>query len=248
MNKRSGPGEERFPSTHWSAIFLASQLDRETGRRALDDLLKCYLPALKTHVKTQFMATEEQCEDWLQSFVLNRILEKELLRVARPERGRFRTLLLTALNNFVVSQLRYQNRQKRHPPSALSSWEELTSSENSEAPASTNADFDRQWAQEVIRDALERMKSHCQQTGRRDIWEVFYGRYVGPILHDAPVIAYETLATRFGLTSPVQAANFLTTGKRMFQRTLRVAVAEYAANESDIDAEIKELMRILAES
>ena len=39
------------------------------------------------------------------------------------------------------------------------------------------------------------------------------------------------------------ASNALVTAKRMFERNLRAVVAEYAADEADIDREIAELRR-----
>ncbi|MBI4661273.1 MAG: sigma-70 family RNA polymerase sigma factor [Verrucomicrobia bacterium] len=249
MKSATPTPSHRFPSTHWSGVYLARQLDMEKGRMALDNLLRQYLPALKGYLQTRFHADAHQSEDWMQSFVLNRILEKELLKAARPECGRFRTFLLTALNNFVVSQIRYQNRQKRKPEGDCLELAQIALREEdvSAGAGPGNSEFDRRWAVEVLRMALQRMEARCQETGRCDIWEVFQGRFVGPILHDQPLVGYETLAARFSLRSPVQAANLLTTGKRMFQRTLRGVVAEYAASESEINQEIQELLAILSQ-
>lgn len=246
MTTASPRSSRRFPSTHWSAIFLASRLDAEKGRRALDDLLRRYLSPLTAHVKARFRVDQPQAEDWLQEFVLNRILEKEFLNQAQPGRGRFRTFLLTSLDNFICSQLRHRNRQKRGPAGGHVNWDDLAAQDWGGTPDKVQSEFDRQWALTVVQEALGRMEQHCRQSGRTDIWEVFKGRYVGPILHDCPAIPYETMAVRFGLKTAVQAANLLTTAKRQFQRTLRTVVAEYVSSEAEVDNEIQELLTILA--
>lgn len=46
----------------------------------------------------------------------------------------------------------------------------------------------------------------------------------------------------------MQASNALTTVKRMFERTFRAVVQEYAGDERDVDREIAELRKILTDS
>ncbi len=58
------------------------------------------------HLGFKFRAGEHEAQDLLQSFVAEKILEKELLGQANPVRGRFRTFLLNALDHFVISQRR----------------------------------------------------------------------------------------------------------------------------------------------
>src|SRR5437016_3232179 len=90
----------RLPSTHWSEIASASQTRQAKGREATARLLTRYQSALLAHLGFKFRATEDTAQDLLQSFVAEKILEKELLAQAIPARGRFRTFLLNALDNF----------------------------------------------------------------------------------------------------------------------------------------------------
>ena len=108
-----------FPSTHWSEVFSAGQPAQEEGRKALENLLVRYQPALKAHLIGRFCLTEDQAMDLLQEFVLAKVLEKNLVGQADQARGRFRTFLLTSLDNFVVGQLRHQSAQKRSPGEAM---------------------------------------------------------------------------------------------------------------------------------
>src|ERR1044072_1839210 len=126
MDMEQDLSSRRLPSTHWSAITAASQTRQEKGREALDRLLTRYQPALLAHLGFKFRATEDAARDLLQSFVAEKILEKELLAQAKPTRGRFRTFLLNALDNCVVSQRRREQAQKRSPGGDVLSVDELS--------------------------------------------------------------------------------------------------------------------------
>ena len=55
---------------------------------------------------------EEDARDLTQSFFA-KLLEKNALMAANPERGRFRSFLLTSLKNFLASEWRRQAAVKR---------------------------------------------------------------------------------------------------------------------------------------
>ena len=109
-----------------------------------------------------------------------------------------------------------------------------------------SAVFDVTWAREVIAEAVKRMQVDCDRSGRSDIWAVFECRVLSPILDGVAPPAYEEVVKRFGFASSTQASNVLITGKRMFCRTLRSIVGEYARDEKAIDQEISDLREILA--
>ena len=90
------------------------------------------------------------------------------------------------------------------------------------------------------------MKAETKSNQRDDIWGVFESRILLPTTEGRPVVDYQDLVQKFGFRSPTQAANALITGKRMYTRILRSVVAEYALNEEDAEAEIRDLERVLA--
>ena len=89
------------------------------------------------------------------------------------------------------------------------------------------------------------MQQHCHESGRPDLWEVFESRLVRPTLEDSAAPAYGDLVQQCGFASPTQAANALMTAKRMFERSLRAVIGEYAKSKAEIDEEIRELREIL---
>jgi RNA polymerase sigma-70 factor (ECF subfamily) len=243
MSDPSSP--QPFPATRWSLIARARGDAGPDRRKALDELLRRYLPALRTHLLLSRRLDPDRADDLLQSFVADRFVEQSLLSGVGPEKGRFRTLLLRAMNNFLIDQLRREQAQKRggsaqfvgEPDAALHS-----PSAGLDDPA---VQYDLAWARQVIDQASALMRAQCAREDRVDIWEVFYGRVLAPTLQGAPPTPYEELVTRFHYETPEQAANVLITGKRSFQRALREVVADYCDAGAVAD-EIRDLRSIVA--
>jgi RNA polymerase sigma-70 factor (ECF subfamily) len=236
-----------FPVTHWSAILAAGRPEDVAGAEALNRLLELYQHPLLAHLHWKFDCTDEQAEDWLQSFVERKVLGRTLLRNARKDRGRFRTFLLNALDNFVIDELRVKARQRRRPEGGFVSVERLTDAEQgTTGPASDP--FDVAWARRVLSQAVDRMKGHYESRGRVDLWGVFAEGCLTPILDDVAAPSMADLASRFGFQSAAQASNALVTTKRMFRQTIESVVAEYASNGEETDEEIRYLTAILSGS
>ena len=78
-------------------------------------MLKQYLPALRAHLISEKRFAIELAEDLLQGFVADKIIEQNLLEHAREGRGKFRSFLLTTLNNYVISKHRSETAATRAP-------------------------------------------------------------------------------------------------------------------------------------
>jgi RNA polymerase sigma-70 factor (ECF subfamily) len=235
-----------FPTTHWTLLRQSGRDDRAAGARALDELLRRYLPALRTHLVAVRRLTPDRADDVLQEFITAKILERNLLETADPQRGRFRTLLLTTLDRFLISQLRRDRADFRAPHRA----QDIDAPHAPPLPArapDASAVFDAAWAREVIAAALERMRSACDADGRPDVWRMFDVRIVRPLLENAAPADYAQLAQELSIPSPSAASNLLVTGKRAFTRALRSVIAEYASPE-EIEEEVRELQQILSQA
>jgi len=228
-----------FRTTHWSLVERAILENDQGPREALAELLRRYLPALRAHLLNTRTVRESQVDDLLQNFVSDKILQSDLLARADDRRGKFRTLLLTALHRYLVDQWRAQHARKRRAEQAVSLDGDVP---DYLARTDTTAakSFDVAWARQVLRGTLIAMETECQTGGRALVWEVFRRRLVDPILDGGEPMPYEQLVTTYGLSSPRQAANVLITGKRMFARILREVVGEYTP-PNEVDAEIRQL-------
>src|SRR5207249_6631861 len=91
-----------FATTHWSVVLAAGSLDTPAANAALETLLRAYWKPLYFFLR-QRGQTHHDAEDLVQAF-FRRFLEKDAVREASQQRGRFRSFLLAALKNFLANE------------------------------------------------------------------------------------------------------------------------------------------------
>jgi DNA-directed RNA polymerase specialized sigma24 family protein len=228
-----------MPMTRWSLIGRAGARG-EFQREAMEAMLRLYSPVLLAVLVKRLHFNRPAAEDLLQGFIADRVLEKEIIAHADRTVGKFRTFLLTALNNYAIDQHRRRGRD-----AGLNEPLEAGVEEAAATRKDPRALDDLEWARHVVRLTLERMERYCEQTKRRDLWLVFDGRVAGPAMESTEPRNYGELASEAGLTTPMEAMNALVTAKRMFRRVLEEVVAEYVDDPADIEAEVSELLAAL---
>jgi RNA polymerase sigma-70 factor (ECF subfamily) len=233
-----------FPTTQWSLVRVAGNGSGAIGRDALARLLEQYAPALRAHLVRGRGVTPDDAEDLVQSFIADKVLGRDFIRLAQPSRGRFRTFLAVSLDRYAISCGRSERARKRSSHLRVE-LDERCQSLADRSPGPERA-LDVSWARQVLRQAIDAMRAGCHAAARPDIWGVFEGRVLCPLLYgDAPV-PYGELVGRYGFVSPSQASNVLVTANRMFARALRDVVGAYTAGPDDVEEEIADLRRILA--
>ena len=231
-----------LPSTHWSLVREAGHEIGDIQRRALGRVLSQYLHPMAWHVRSKFGVDLHQSEDLVQGFIVHKVLEGELIQSASQAKGRFRTLLLTALDRYAIDQYRIaESREGNGERRPLGEAAEASSSASDPAEI-----FDLLWARQVLVDAVTRMQEHCLSNARPDLWEVFQGRVLAATLEGGAVVPYAELAARLGWATPAQGSNVLVTANRMFARVLRATVGRYELAPADVEREIDSLHEILS--
>lgn len=235
----------RFPTTHWTLVGHAGNVLDDQQREALEELLADYWPAIKAHLVTHKRIDPNEADDLVQGFIKDRVLENNLLAVADRGRGRFRSLLVKALDNYVANEIRTRKAKKRQPDRATS----LDADDQADCVTKTPLpcqQAEASWARDTLAEVLQRMRVECADMERNDLWEVLEGRIVAPILEGAEPVGYEQIVRTCGFRSTSQAQNALVTAKRMFCRLMRAVLLEHGTAESDVDAEIRDLEQCLA--
>src|SRR5262245_27384523 len=100
-----------FVTTHWSVVLTARDENSSKSSEALEALCRTYWFPLYAFVRRQGRAPHD-AQDLTQEFFA-RLLEKEYLKSAVQEKGRFRTFLLVALKRFLANEWDRQHAQKR---------------------------------------------------------------------------------------------------------------------------------------
>lgn len=232
-----------FPPTGWSTIFAAGR--PETDLDALGRLTERYRPVLLPLISARFKTTPEQAEDWFQSFLEKKILTAGALADADPNKGRFRTFLLTSLYRFILNEIRAEQAEKRGGKAERftldSSLEDAAHSE----PEAWSREFDAQWAVSVMKEATRRLQKHANSSNQPQLWRAFHGRFLKPVFEGSEPVSFETIAKTENLESAKHAMNLFGSAKRAFRRILRELIAEYGNSEQECEAEIAYLSETL---
>jgi RNA polymerase sigma-70 factor (ECF subfamily) len=233
--------------TDWSLISDAASLsDARAAADALERITRRYWPAIYAFIRSSGRDVHEAA-DLTQGFICDVVLSRSLLHSADPKRGRFRTLLLHALQNYMREQHRSKTRRKRSGPGPsprVLEYVEQALVNQARAAAPEDA-FMSQWAATLVRQVLEAVRARCAADGWSAHWRIFEQRIVRPMLLGQPALPYDNLVQELHLKDASQASNMLITIKRRFVRALQEEVSRTMTDPSEVDEEIFELLRDL---
>jgi RNA polymerase sigma factor (sigma-70 family) len=247
MQGRHAPGA--FTTTRWSLVLAgaASQTGRDTAREALAELCQTYWRPIFSFISRRGYSTED-AEDLTQDFFAM-MLQGHWLQHADPARGRFRSLLLKSLQNFLIDAAEKKRARKRGGDVKFVSWDDWMAQAPSHLSISAHALetwpperlFDLRWAATVVEQALRRLREECQSRGRVRVFDAL-NAYLTAERSD---VSYSELAK--SLAVPETAVKKLLHGLRQRYRwLLRDEVAHTVENPGDVDDEIRHLCSALA--
>jgi RNA polymerase sigma-70 factor (ECF subfamily) len=246
---RIGGGHRRFPSTHWTAIQEVGSGDDADSRRMIGDLLGDYWKPVYCYLRRRGHSNEE-AKDLTQGFFQEVVLSRDLIGRADPTRGRFRTLLLSALGNYVSNVHRRQSAQKRIPKHKLIHLDQadpgaLPAAIEASDPAET---FQYAWVSELLDRMLEEVEAGCRADSMETHWNLFRDRVLSPTLEDRTPPPLGQLCAKYGLKEPAKASNMIFAVKRRMQAALKRYIRQSVARDEDISEEIRELQQFLTGS
>jgi hypothetical protein len=236
-----GDNTGAFPTTDWSLLSRARHEAPVGSRGPLADLLQRYLPAVRRYLLRVKRLGPNETDEVVQAFVAKKLLEGALLQSADRRRGRFRNLLVRALENFLSDTRRSERSAERLQAKADSE----SVLRNIVGETFVGA-FEAEWARSVVAEAVARTFHYCERRRRDDLWQVLRCRVVDPAADGAPAPSYKELVERFGYATPAQAANALLAAKRIFIRKLNEVLLEQAGEGADAAEELNDLREILA--
>jgi len=234
------PRQAGFAATRWSTVLNAGRDDSPEARAALEKLCSTYWYPLYAQVRRRGYKPEDAC-DLIQEFFACLLRRNSLARVG-PEKGRFRTFLLTSLDYFLADQVERRNAARRGGGQRLIELDALQA-EGRFALEPTTDDtpdkaFDRRWAAALMERALSRLEAEQAAAGKAEHFarlKPFLGREPEPG-------EYESLATPLGVTPNAIAAAVRRLRLRLRDFALAEA-AETVASPADAETELKALLR-----
>ncbi len=228
--------------TDWSMIAQATEADEDVAGDALEQLVRRYWAAVYAYIRRTGRDVHEAA-DLTQGFVCDIIISRRLCDYADPQRGRFRTLLLSAVKNYLREKHRQDHKRSLEldgPPLPLEEWTPKTSTNETPDEA-----FCYQWSATLIRQVLTDVKASCEKDGLVAHWTVFEHRVVRPMLFDEPPTEHAALVEQLNLKDEPQAANMMITVKRRFARALYQEIGRTVIDPEHIEDELNELLRDL---
>lgn len=226
-----------FATTHWSMVVAAGgkSSDRQD---ALSRLCQNYWYPLYAYLRRKGNSPDD-AQDLTQSFFAH-LLEKKTFAAADQRKGKFRTFLLTALNNFVVQDWRKGQAAKRGGKHDILSLDFAAGEGRFLAEPADNTTpemvYRRRWAMTLLQTAIDRLRGEFGCDGRAEVFEAL-APYLAGASDNAP---YAEVAETLNMS--VSAVKVTASRMRKRCRTLlRKEVAETVASEEDVDEELRDL-------
>lgn len=224
-------GRERmsgFQDTRWSLIAAARE-QPQRARQALEQLCRAYRPPVLAYLRRSGMAGID-AEDLTQAFFVH-FLERGWYADADPRRGRFRSLLLTALRRFVIDQRLHEGARKRSAPQIGDDALDRIADEN-ETPDTA---FTRAWLGTVIGHAMNRLQDEWNQAGKREQFE-----QLAPLLEHADSRELQALAAATGVRSNTLAVQVHRMRQRL-RELVRLELLQTVGSHEALEQELAEL-------
>jgi DNA-directed RNA polymerase specialized sigma24 family protein len=242
----SAPRAGLFPVTQWSMVLNAGEGPESQARTAMETLCRQYWYPLYTFLRRQGK-THHDAEDCTQEF-LARLLSMNGVAKAKPERGRFRTFLLTSLRNFMTNEWQRGQAAKRGGgqaplPLEFDTANERFAREPMDPGLTPEQVFDRNYALDTITRAIEVLRADYAKSGREEIFTALRPFLLGNEVPGSLALQAERLSMNAHAFSVA-----LQRLRRRLGECLRDEVGQTVANEADLDAELRHLIASCASS
>jgi RNA polymerase sigma factor (sigma-70 family) len=235
------PGPSQFPTTRWTLVVAAGDPHRKEARSALVSLCENYWYPLYAYLRRRGYSADE-AQDLTQEFFM-RVLEGRYLDRADPEKGRFRSFILTSLKFFVADEEDRQRARKRGGetilPLEFSSGEERYQREpaHNETPERI---FERRWALALLDRVVEKLRNEFVHHGHLEHFERLKVCLLGQ--SDAP---YAALAREMNTSEGAIKVAIHRLRKRYRELFLQ-EIADTVADPAEVESELRFLAAVLS--
>jgi RNA polymerase sigma factor (sigma-70 family) len=239
----AGTRASLFATTHWSVVLQAGQEESPQAAEALDQLCRTYWYPLYAYVRRQGHAPED-AQDLTQAFFAH-LLSKDFLRGVGPEKGRFRSFLLTCLKHFLADEWKKAHTAKRGGAGAelLLDWEAAERRYAIEGRVETTPEslYERRWAIGVLDHALDRLRAEAVASGRQAVFDQLQRCLLG----ERTTEDYAQLGARLGLSETAVKVTVHRLRQR-YRELLRDQVAQTVTRPQEIEDEMHYLLEVVS--
>jgi DNA-directed RNA polymerase specialized sigma24 family protein len=239
-----GSGAASFNTTHWTMVLACGdQDDLPAAEQALAKLYQTYWYPLYAYVRRRGYG-EHDAEALVQGFYVH-LQGKRAIAKADPLRGKFRSFLLTSLQNFLANEQERASAKKRGGGSEFVFLDaddararyllELTHTLTPEAI------FEKRWAHTLLEQTLLGLRGDFIALGKERMFDGLQSF----LSADSSDTSYQTAADSLGVSlSLVKSAVHR---MRLDYRTrLRQEIARTVSCPEEIDEEFRHLRKVLS--
>lgn len=232
---------EVFHTTRWSRVLLAGgPQEEDEAQAALASLCRDYWYPLYAFARRRGLDGHD-AEDATQGFFLH-LLEAGTLTRAKEERGRFRSFLLGAMQNFLANEHRRKSTGKRGGGVATLSFDAMAAEERYRHepgdPITPEAQFERSWALALIDKVFRRLAEDYEEAGKRDLYEALRPYLAG----EASRPGYDAIARDLGMSAAAVGTAIFRMRRRYGER-MREEIAGTVSSPAEVEEEIAQMMR-----
>ena len=236
--------KDQFATTHWSMVVRAGGRDSPEAAGSLASLCENYWFPLYAFVRRSGYAADN-AQDLTQEFFV-RLLAKNYLAAADPERGRFRSFLLGALKHFLANHERHRSAQKRggcRPMLSLdfhtgeSRYRRIEPVDN----LTPERLYEKRWAMTLLDLVLGRLREESRAAGKLDLFDRLKQFLAGGCGQPA----YSQVAAELG-TSEGAVKVSVHRLRRRYRKLLTEEIGRTIAGAEELEDELRELLAALS--
>jgi len=245
---RGGNRPREFVTTRWSLILsVTNGREEQKAHDALAELCRTYWRPVFSFVCRRGYSTQD-AQDLTQDFFMT-ILKENWLHHADRSRGRFRSLLLKSLQNFLVNAAERAHAHKRGGGAEFISWDDWMA----EAPSQLSIPiqaldsapperiFDLTWATTVVEHAFQRLREECESKGKLWLFQALSAH----LADERDELSYANLSAELGMAETAVKKQ-LHNMRQRYRSLLRDEVSQTVEDPADVDDEIRNLCASLA--
>jgi RNA polymerase sigma-70 factor (ECF subfamily) len=209
-----------FLTTHWSLIE-DSKSDDDRSRALIRLLLDRYWKSVYFYLRRKGH-NNEQAKDLTQGFFHEIILNRRLIQRADQSKGRFRSFILHAWEQYLIDERHKQNAKKRIPKDKLVSLDAVETPVLPHANPDMTAEesYNYGWMSALLDRVLSDVETKCHEQDMSIHWNTFNDRVIRPILKKQAPPSLGDICDKYGISDRKKASNMTITVKRCFQTIL----------------------------
>jgi len=244
IEDKHAAAHEVFATTRWTVVLAAGRKnDTTAARAALGELCQTYWYPLYAYVRRRGYSSHD-AEDRVQGFFARLIRLNSLADLSR-EKGRFRAFLLASLKHYLADEWDKSSAAKRDSRRTIS-WDALEAEERYAAEPSDRLTperlYERQWALTLLERVVCRLRGEYESSGKGELFQALQIA----VTSGAGAIPYPELATRLNQSEGALRVTVHRLRQR-YRQLLREEISHTVERPDEVESELADLRRVLAE-